>query len=328
MALPSPVKTWQYDVNNIATSEANLPWHQKILLAIKNAMIGFGSNAWSVAGSSDSSSFDMVGTDYWSAYTDLVWDAAGNPHSWIVLENVDSVQICFDLAYASTLPERMNTFMSPSGAFAGGSVTARPTAGDEININVDSPFYSWMGEETGTPNNYVWHMWHSTDGEVTRLVAYRNNIPNTIWRFEKFQNPRSGHTVPYGCGVYSGGNTEDRLTITRQEDNGVLHSDHGGVDLAVHCTGMGRNNNNVMERAEAAVAEEIDGEWWVTDVGYESPTIGGRGPKGQAFDLWWGQYQVISDGDTYPSNPLFRQFVQMGSFVFTWIGDATIPLTA
>ena len=47
MALPTPVKSWQYNVNQILpASGAAYDDHRKLLLAIKNALKGFASNGY------------------------------------------------------------------------------------------------------------------------------------------------------------------------------------------------------------------------------------------------------------------------------------------
>jgi hypothetical protein len=333
MALPALAKTWQLNINNVVVPDANLAWHQKLMLALKNAMIGFASNPWTVVGSSDGTNFDVIpatSNDYWTVYTDLNW-FLNTPHSWIVLENVDGLQICIDLNYAGTVyPEQAYFLMSSGGLFTGGDASNRPIATDEISINLTPVGTAtiYFGQETLTPAfDHVWHMWHSEDGTVTRLIGYYQDIPHTIWRFEKFQNPRTGHAVPYGCGIFSGGKSSDQLNVTDQEDQDIMRSDHGGLEMQIYCMGVGRTALNLMERAEAAVVEEISGEAFFAEIGYDCPTTGGRGPKGKAFDMWWGQHQVAFDGDTYPNSPTAREFVQMGCFVLPWTGDATVPLT-
>ncbi len=329
MSLPALTKSWQFNVNNVVLPDSNWPWHQKLLLSLKNALIGFPLNPWVVVGSCDSLSFAMDGTDYWSDYPDLIWDWSADPHAWIVLENVAGVQLCLDLNYRRDYdPHQLKGYMSSGGLFTGGSTTVRPTATDEHNIMTGAS-NAWFGAETTNPLlDYVWHMWHSEDGAVTRLIGFYQNNPHTIWRFEKFQDARAGHAVPYGFGIYSGTRVTNMVDIADQEDADQMRSDHGGVDLAIYCIGLGRSGKNMMELGDASVLEEIDGDAEFAEVGYLCDTIGGRGPKGKAYDMWWGQYQVVWAGDTYPDNASARDFVQFGCFIFPWTGDATVPLTA
>jgi hypothetical protein len=330
MALPSLLKTWELDINQVQISEVGneLVFHQKILLAVKNLFIGFANNPWTVAGSSNSVAAGMDAVDRWAVFGNLVWDSGASAHGWIVLERVDGVQICWDLNYGNTLSEHCDVYMSAGGNYTGGSTTAKPTATDEANINLGVDPAHWLGNQATVPTgDHRYHVWHSTDGLVTRVVFFKAGTPHTIWRFETFQNPRSGHTIAVGCGIYSQ-NLANCLTVTLQEDNDQLVTRYGAIDGVIWVTGVGRTSLNLTEMASAAVAEEIDSELWLTEVGYISDTVGLRGPKGQAFDMWWGQYQVASSGDTFPNNAAARDFVQFGCFVFPWTGDATVPLTA
>ncbi len=330
MALPTLEKTWQFNVNNVATAiGSNYEWHRRLMWNLKEALIGFGSNPWVVAGCGDTTGGSGMGVgDLWLSWLNLVWLQSGL-HSWIVLENVAGLQVCIDLKIGLAACEGAYFYMSAGGLFLGGDASNRPTATDEINCNVSDGGTYWFGDERDSPppHDHVWHMWHSEDGEVTRLVGYYQDHPHTIWRFEKFQDPRAGHAIPYGFGIRSGSQLGNQLSVGDQEDNDQMRSDYGGLDMAINPGGAQRTGYNIMERAEMSVPEEIDGEYAFTEIAYLCGTTGGRGPKGKAYDTWWGQYQLVGEGDTYPDDPNARQFVQMGALIFTWTGDATVPLT-
>jgi hypothetical protein len=331
MALPTLSKTWQISANNRQLAYSVATWHRLLLWNIKEAMIGFASNPWVVVGSSDSSNADNIpseSNDWWVDYNDLIWGGTGN-RSWIVLENVDGVQILIDLNETTSYYRQFGCWMSADAGFTGGGApNVRPTATDERDIILGAAEV-WAGNESATPDaDHVWHMWHSTDGTVTRLIICKKSIPHTIWRFEKFRDPRAGQAVPYGCGIFSQDKATNALSVAYQEDNDIMKSKHGSSNLNIYCTGIGRNGQNLVETTAAAVAEELDNELWFTDIGYICNTTGYRGPKGAAHDMYWGQYQVASTGDTYPNDPSNRQFVQMGHFVLPWLGDGTVPETA
>ena len=318
MALPTLNKTWQRNINNVHLPEAMVSWHQKLLLAIVNGMLGFSSNPWTVAGSSDSSTgaMDGPGTNRWDTY-------------------VLGVQVCFNLVWTQFPFNQifMHMYASPGGLFLGGDESNRPTATDEYDCQLfdgGGDDEVWWCYINGVPTeNHIWHMWHSEDGEVTRVIGYAGGLPHTIWRFEAFQHGLAGQNpLAFGCGFLSGPGVVDRMTVTTQEDgvrgHGIMRSRHDSYDLDIYCTGVGRTGLNLVERTSGSLVEEISGEAWFTEIGYVSPTVGGRGPKGTAYDMWWGQYQVINNGDTYPNDAADRRFVQIGSCVLPWTGDATL----
>lgn len=329
MALPTLAKTWEIEPNVLIPADANnYTWHRVAMLTVVNTLLGFTSNPLTMVASSDAASDGWPGPG-WNVYTDLNWNLAGSLHSWMVLENVDGVQFCIDLANQTAYCEKAYFWMSASGAFTGGDKWYRPTAIDEHECGMAAnPVDAWTGYTSlGVTYDMYVHAWHSTDGEVTRLIMYYQDKPCSIWRIEKFQNPRTGHTVPYGCGVNAGIQSDDMLSVTKQEDTRQMQSDYGGLGMDIHPLGVGRTGSNLMERGEMIVAEEIDDEMAFAEIGLSSPTLGGRGPKGKCFDLWWGQYRVVLDGDTYPNSPTAKQFVQCGALIFPWTGDATIMKT-
>ena len=116
MALPAKAKTWLYDFHQIA-STSNIDWHREALFRFVDKMLTLGSNPWIVRYSGDGTTVGVAGdgVNRWAAETDLNW-SSGN-HSWMVLENVDGVQVLFDLDFSSSQAYRMNALMSQSEGF-------------------------------------------------------------------------------------------------------------------------------------------------------------------------------------------------------------------
>jgi len=330
MALPTLLKTWQLNINNTALSAAELPFHQQLLFDLKEAMTGFALNPWVVKGSSDSVAFGVGdNVDRWTIPADIVWNA-GN-HSWIVLENISGFQVCFASDFGSNVPEDLYVYASPSAGFVtGGSVSARPTASDEYDMltGPDAGF-NWFGNQQNAPVNNVWHMWHSSDGALTYMVAMVANNVHTFWAFGEIGDPIAGHTNPYLGTAYTNNSfLAEKLTVPNFSDLTQIRSEYAGTRMEIYATGAGMVNANIMERTELSMPEEIGGEMVLTEIGLVSTTVGSRGVKGKLTDIFWGQYQVALAGDTYPNNALAREFVQIGHWVFPWTGDATIPQTA
>ena len=119
MALPTLLKTWQFNVNNIIVSQDEDTSYPEALFTIKEALTGFASNPWTVVASSDGSTADE--TDRWIDQGDVNWGTGA--HSWIVLQNVNGQQILFDPDYSATSnPEDINIEVSMGGNFTGFNV--------------------------------------------------------------------------------------------------------------------------------------------------------------------------------------------------------------
>ncbi len=328
MALPTVVKTWQFNVNNTEVSASELIWHQTLLYNLKTALIGFASNAWTVLHSSDGTTADA--TDRWASAANLIW-STGN-HSWIIIQNVDGVEVLIDLDYTSANVEDAYIYMSVAAGFTGTtSVSVRPTATDEVDIRTGIDVNNWWAAQTITVANNVWHMFHSTDGKNTMIVGYRSNVPHTFILIGAFQDPAPGQTSPYYGGWYTANNLS--LDVTQLASMGLAttprYSSYHAGEFKMSCAGLGLHiNGSVLGTSYGSVAEEIDGDLYFTDLVFFGVTSGWRGPKGKPPDVYWGQYQIASDGDTYPNNASTRQWVQFGAVVLPWTGDSTVPLTA
>jgi hypothetical protein len=226
MALPVLAKTWEFNVNNTIVATSRYNFYRTVLLFIKNTFIGFTNNPWTVVGSSDGISADDIpntSNDYWNVISDLDWNTAGNAHSWIVLERVDGAQICLDCNDTTSYPYRIDAYFSPAGTFTGGTTTNRPTYTDAVYMSLSEGNAKYFaGYDAADPIlvDMKLHFWHSTDGLITRMVAFSNNVPHTIWRIENIQDPRTGHTpIPAAAGIFSGTSTTNQLDVTSQEDN-------------------------------------------------------------------------------------------------------------
>lgn len=326
MALPTLLKTWQFDVNNAEASAAEGTFYPLLMFNLKEAMINFATLPWVVKGSSDSVAAGMDDVDRWIDTGDIVWNS-GN-HSWIVLENAGGAQICWANDFSTNYIEDSFIFFSPSAGFTGGSISARPTATDEFDARTGSDISWWWSGQTGTVGDNVWHMLHSTDGKETRIIGFRANVPHTVIMIGEVQDARAAHTNPFYCGWYTMNYTTDAAAITNigatSQRYSAYHAGEFGMTLAspgLHFTGY------VGAHSSGGIAEELDSELPFFETMFWSLTVGFRGVKGKPADVWWGYHQVAVDGDTYPDNALLRDFFQVGALIFPWTGDATVPVT-
>lgn len=332
-AVPSVAKTYQFDVNNVIPSQAELPFYQALVHGIKEAMIGFATLPWTVVSSSDSVTADA--TDNWSATTDLVWASGASAHSWIVLQQgAGGGQLCIDLNYAVSNVEKAEFRWSAGGNFTGGTVNARPTATDEIDISTKAGTADYIAaNQTGTPAQNVFHVWHSTDGLVDRVAICSAGVLHTVWRFEAIQNPRTAHTNnPTVVGIVSN-STVTELTTTDIRQSGATaclttEKDGTGTAYDLFSASVGGDTtaqSTLVDSTIGSVVEEWDSQTWAVEEHLACFTVGARGPKGSCYDSWIGQWQINVTGDTMPNSTSAREFAAFGPYVWPWTGDSTIP---
>ena len=144
MPLPTLAKTWQYDVNKLyATTGTALTDYRQTLRGIKDALVSLG---WQVVRSSNGTAGGTGTGDNWNANGDLVWNAAGSAHSWIVLKPAaaSSFQICIDLDHLY-YPNHITLLASPSVGFSGGDENDRPAdPSDVVNVLSASANDLWI----------------------------------------------------------------------------------------------------------------------------------------------------------------------------------------
>jgi hypothetical protein len=202
MAMPTPDKTWQFNVNQFipgtGTTDAD---NKTTLLAIKNSLIGFSSHPWTVSGSCNGAgSFGMDGVDRWDAISKIVFNYNGNAHSWIVLRQTGMDTLfevlidCYNNGSADS--SRLNISWSTSG-FTGGSNTQAPTALGQVFSLANNTFHGSQGFWSPWNSGYsrMLHVMMSTDGQCTRVLYINIQNPGVIgglWLFETAKNPVSG----------------------------------------------------------------------------------------------------------------------------------------
>lgn len=338
MALPTLVKTWQTDVNNLSPGDVEATHSRELMWQLKNILTGFGTLPWAVNYSCGGSTL-VAGTvddgvDRWTAYTDLAWSTGD--HSWIVFDLPGGQQILFDQGFSVAVTESQYVFVSPGGNFTGGSVSTRPTASDETQICVDTTNVlgnNWAGSVTSGSYTSVdarIHAWHSTDGTHTRVLLYRNDVCCCMWDFGFLADKRTAQTSSFYAGIISGGTAViSVIDSTKLMDTGWRFTwPASGDAVRLYTMTLGGGSAPWTEFAAASVAEEWDGEIHVTPFATWSNDRGARGFKGSLVDLWMSPYQVLAVGDTSPNSASVREFIHLKGYCFPWTGDATVILTA
>jgi len=322
MALPTLTKAWQHNVNNaISALGSALADNRRLLRSIKNALVGFGNNPWTVRYSSSSVVAGTAGdgVDRWSADSDLVWAAAASARSWIVLRQTGvatNYELLLSCEAASGTGTTLMAVISFSAGFTGGSTTARPTATDEqILLNGAN----WGGAASDQATR--WSVMQSTDGQCTRMILCIAGVVTAYWLFEKPANPSTGWTNPSVSYMVAAAPTIGALSAQTSVLGKMRNSSTTG-NVVITCEGNA-SFQIPTDTVYGNIANEITGEWNMVPLGFESYTVGVRGRHGTFQDMWMGSTSIPT-GDVYPNDgpPSSAQFVQFGNLIFPWNGGA------
>jgi hypothetical protein len=334
MPLPTLAKTWQYNVNQRLFTQVDANTTQKaVLLHIKNTLIGFASNPWTVAGSSNGVTAGMDGTDRWAALADVKLAAPPTTHSWIVLRQA-AINSKFEVVFvtAATAGSSLQVVMSPTAGFGvanggtDGSTNARPTATDEFAVFGTTSAVgvgAYDGTSTATQQEFICNIWQSTDGQVTRIVNRANTQLTAQFRmyaaFERPKNPLSEWTNP--CMAAWVGNASGAMRYATHNDAALyLGNRPSGGSMAMFATTEGAGSSMVGEHL--VLPNDLSGGYPMTPAGLLCTAAGARGRHGEVFDLWYGS-TVMQNGDTYPDDGS-KQFIQIGDLILPWNGSNPI----
>lgn len=326
MAAPTKSKTWQYNVNNSCYSSAQteLQHHQLIMFRYKECLKSFASYAWTVSGSSDSSTSGMDASDRWVASTNLIWASSG-AHSWIVIRQPQIsalFEVCIDLLNAGGGGARQATIViSPSVGFGvahggtDGSTTARPTATDEHVILTTA---AWCDNLNSAPYYQTFvHAMESNDGQCTRIYACQNNKVVGMALFDVPKNPISAWSpacvYAWAC---SGTSTTNVMTYVKFNDATNVFFKHSGTDASFYLAATGYVTQCAGERI--LVPNALNNMWNDDPVVLCSATATRRGQWGELFDIYWGC------SSTTPLNGFedsgYNQWVSIGEMITPWNG--------
>jgi hypothetical protein len=311
MALPTPTKTWQFNANNAQAALGSATTDNKtLILAIKNAMVGFGTQPYTVGYSCNSVTAGTVndGVDRITTIANIVTNTAGNAHSWIVLKQ-SGISSGFQLLIAfdsGTLALTAITVrFSPAAGFTGGTTTANPTATDQVTL-ISSQ--SWGGQVGDVA--YRWTVMQSSDGQCLRVVIFSAGVLVGSWYLEKLANATGGTPgyINQGYGLISvsvGPNFASGLTFQNSASCSVVVSGESA--------------------ANGSIASEVTGVFDIFPIALVGTTVGARGRIGTLQDMWAGSAGVAV-GDVYPAtgSPA-AQFVQIsqsntlsGGIILPW----------
>lgn len=326
MALPTILKSWQFNVNQqVGSWAATLAANQSAMQAVKTSLKGFSLRPWTVWGSCDghasTPSFgNGNGVDYWSVpATDILWAASGN-HSWIVLQQVglsSKAAICIDLLSASSW--LATVVFSPSAGFGtanggtDGTASARPIASDEVVLLSAGAWGGYNGQ-------YTWrlHAMQSTRGECTRLAMMRGGAAVGFWLFDTVKNPITPWTTPY-VGLVLGASDNTSVVTYANLSSALTAKGRMAGDACSFYMTYEAYASTIIPSTRSSPDDDTGG-WAVFPVGLiQGGSPKHRGRKGELFDFWWAS-DWTNIADTYPDDGT-NTLVQHGDVVLPWNGS-------
>lgn len=240
--------TWTTSFNNVPGQASVTAQAQNVALALKNLILAAGG---SVIGSSNSVAAGLDAVDRWAAASDLVWNSAGNAHSWIVLRDAHDLYWLIACSTGTGSPHLVNvTFGTTS--FTGGSVTADPTAITAGNMRslANKQFLR------STLANSKFHTWRSDRGDwLFGVSADLSGRVMTMWGSLLCENNEVGDLYPQtafaafadsGNGGFVRTNLASASHAAQWQNSGALAAgsnwgpqQYGGTDVMSQFTSLG-----------------------------------------------------------------------------------------
>jgi len=291
MTVPTNQKTWPTTyLNQAVAAQGSADATSKLLIrTLKNSLIGFASNPWTVRGSSNSVAAGMDQVDRWSANSNLVWNSEGSAHSWIVLRQTG---------------------------------IARPTATDSITLQADNTV--WAGADAA----HVLSVFVSSDGQCTRVFCFRAGSNNGFIILDKADNPVSGWGNPcvaYCVGTQTG-ECVTAANLGSLSAGAQGRGAAGGIRLAMTAEAtLGSPSSLPALAGVGDAANDYDSNWPFFPIGLVSTTVSNKGRHGSLFDAWV-KPSGVSNGDTFPNDVNDRRFFAVGQFLHPWTANSTAPV--
>lgn len=328
MTLPVLDKTWNTEAN-VEFRNTGVPFDdwREMLFQIKNRMVNMPV-PWTVSGSSNGIVSGMDGVDRWLTATDLNFGTS--TRAWIVLRQA-AISPQFEVLIYCTntnAPTKANIKVSPVNGFGvanggldgGTNSNNRPTATDEIEIIGTNS--TWLnGDASADNSDHIFHYWQSTDGECTRIKAFRVNTNENCLdiAFEKPKNPALGWANP---SIFFWRNASSEIsTMARLNDLAAVFT---SLDIAAKCYLTLEGATSQMSNQHYTGANEITGEWDIYPMGVFCNIAPYRGRLGERFDIWYVP-TALPNGATMPLTPApTREFACFGDTLCVW--DGTLPV--
>lgn len=314
MALPTPDKLWNFDVNIALPSLGSATADgRRFIRKLKTKILGGG--AWAVKRSSNAVA--VANSDLWSSDASVVRGSSGSPHSWIVLQRTDiTLELLLDVNCDSAYD--YGTVVVSRTGFTGGTISNRPAATDEVYVvGTASSYASWHAAGNST-FSVVLHSFNSTDGQVQRIVAVKANVTVLFIDLSTLKNPPSGLVTPFVVGWVPTAPTFNTINNTGGGGEGRYFGLHASLPIRAY---LATEGYTVAGTASAIgtlqiIQNELSAAWSMTPAAVVGYSPGTKGRHGNLYDLWFGEINK-TNSTTYPDDAS-RQFIQFGYLILPW----------
>ena len=338
--IPTLVRTWLFKNNILVANGGSGGQGRRNLLrtifdSLTTAAGWTGSTGaslthptpWTVFGSSNGVTAALDNTNRLVANSDLVFASEGNAHSWIVLQQSGlgtPYQVLFNMLNTSGSDDanaaRMEVVVC-SGAFTGGSITARPTAVEEYLLPITSNFWDAISSPSTETRNL--HIQVSSTGAATRFFWQGNGQTRIVFgMFEHPANLLPALAIPVSAWLNDFSSFGEGPTYANFHDIASLRARifpavGNAVTASLFMTSEVVPYFGVAALGRAHTAQSyLDTAYPFIPIGLFSGTATVRGRMGTLVDLWQASVTPVSFYQ-YPSNGT-KQFVQVGDLIVPW----------
>lgn len=324
MSTPTLVKSWSIDSNNVISFSAAEEQCQKLIYALKEAMVASGG--WAVVASSNSTSVKNVGDgspDLWTAYTDIERASSG-AHSWIAIYN-STLDITFVVDCVSSYDYQYDFYVVDGAVNANGTTSAKPTNSGAATTYSN---YDVGPGRSGGATQIVWHAWSSSDNKAFRFAARSDGSSSGHFTFfiEEPTNTPDLWLDPVIYALQSSSTSDLGWTVDNFYSTKVnLYARVNGVVYNMYVTGESCDNQddpiaNISVFSPCDLSS--DNGYLIQPMGIAGDDVGVRGVNGRIADLWWAPV-AMSTGDGILVSAS-RDFVSFAEFLLPW--DNSVPV--
>lgn len=322
MAVPAKERTWNFRNNVVIEGEPNpVGLASSILWNVKELLV---SNGCTVVGSCDGVAFGMDGVDRWTTRPITV---VHNQMLWVVVQLPLGLQIALvtRCTTVNNAPAVSYSKIATSAVgFAGGTLTAAPSAPDEHLVNTTTGTSNTLTPGGSNFNErVVFHGMYANDGSLRWFLGYGGDFVNHLM-FDRVGDPivskvdarvslniqGSGDfsSLPPSGTLFSSWVDNSRVPVVQ-----ALLARRTGPSAAAFMTDSGKN--------------QLLDEYPMYPVAIASNANGYIGLWGRLRDVYVTPRDPgIIAGSTYPADGSRQWLHTGGDFVYPW--DGSVPLVA
>jgi hypothetical protein len=258
--------------------------------------------------------------DNWATDDDVISQVGVNPHSWFVFgipQIHANYQLLLDFNLSGTFIQSIRVYVSPTAGFTGGTISTRPTATDEIQINTTQSFTLVANTQLQV------YVYRATNGRGLRVLVFSAGLLLHMWIIDRPETPNplwANPSIAYAKIDVSG------TVPTLFFGNAPVFRGHGntGVTMSMSLMTWAGSNGASLLTQEVPGLDSYTGEYLLPRVRLLSKVAGNLGDMGPVDDIWLCSTNVPS-GDTFP-NSTARTFIVASPLVMPH--DGSVVLTS